>query len=118
MRFDVITLFPGMFEALTEFGVTGRAESQRRLELNFWNPREFTVDRHQTVDDRSYGGGPGMVMKVEPIQKAIAAAREAAPESRRVVYLTPQGRPLNQTAVVELSREPGLILLEIGRAHV
>ena len=111
MRFDVITLFPGMFEALTEFGVTGRAERQRRLELNFWNPREFTTDRHQTVDDRSYGGGPGMVMKVEPIQKAIAAAHEAAPESRRVVYLTPQGRPLNQAAVVELSREPGLILL-------
>ena len=100
-----------MFDALTEFGVTGRAVTQSQLRLNYWNPRDFTSDRHQTVDDRSYGGGPGMVMKIEPIQKAIAAARTASGEKPRVVYLTPQGRPLNQTAVVELSQEPGLILL-------
>ncbi|MCG2633952.1 MAG: tRNA (guanosine(37)-N1)-methyltransferase TrmD [Gammaproteobacteria bacterium] len=100
-----------MFEALSDYGVLGRAVERHQLQLNFWNPRDFTEDRHQTVDDRSYGGGPGMVMKVEPLQRAITAARGSAGGAPRVVYLTPQGLPLTQKSVVELSQEPGLILL-------
>ena len=107
MRFDVITLFPEAFEALTGQGVSARALTRGIAALHLWNPRDFTHDVHRTVDDRPYGGGPGMVMKVEPLRAAIAAARAAAPASR-VAYLSPQGRPLDQEAVRRIARRPGL----------
>ncbi|AHF03696.1 tRNA (guanine-N1)-methyltransferase [Marichromatium purpuratum 984] len=110
MRFDVITLFPEMFGTFAEQGVTGRALTRGLAALQLWNPRDFTHDVHRTVDDRPYGGGPGMVMKVEPLRAAIAAARAAAPASR-VAYLSPQGRVLDQAAMVEIATQPGWILL-------
>jgi tRNA (guanine37-N1)-methyltransferase len=109
MRFDVVTLFPEMFAAM-ECGVTGRAIERGLAQLEVWNPRDFAVDAHRTVDDRPYGGGPGMVMLFEPLRSAIHAARSVAPDSR-VLHLSPQGRCLDQAAVTELSRRPGLILL-------
>ncbi len=113
MRFDVITLFPEAFSAITESGITRRAHQQGRYTLNFWCPREFTEDLHCTVDDRPYGGGPGMVMKVEPLARAIEAAKKQQPDAA-VIYLTPQGRKLDQEGVVELSLKEGMILL-LGR---
>ncbi len=95
MRFDVITLFPEQVEQITRFGVVGRAAERGLIELQCWNPREYTSDRHRTVDDRPYGGGPGMLMKVEPLEKAIADVRQANPEGR-LVYLSPQGKLVNQ----------------------
>ena len=109
MRFDIVTLFPGMFDALRE-GITGRALDRGLIELHCWNPREYTTDVHRTVDDRPYGGGPGMVMKVEPLRDAIKAARDVAPDSK-VVYLSPQGRVLTQQAVSQMSRLSGLVLV-------
>lgn len=110
MRFDVVTLFPGLFQVLLGQGVTGRALVRGIAELHLWNPRDFTRDIHRTVDDRPYGGGPGMVMKVEPLRDAIDAARVQAPRSR-VAYLSPQGRPLDQGAVREIALAPGWILV-------
>ena len=75
MRVGVVSLFPQMFDAITQYGVTSRAVNQKKLILDYWNPRDFTQDRHETVDDRPYGGGPGMVMKVEPLQQAIYTAK-------------------------------------------
>ena len=109
MRFDIVTLFPGMFDALSE-GITGRALDKGLIELHCWNPLEYTTDVHRTVDDRPYGGGPGMVMKVEPLRDAIKAARDVAPDSK-VVYLSPQGRVLTQQAVSQMSRLSGLVLV-------
>ena len=109
MRFDIVTLFPGMFDALRE-GITGRALDKGLIELHCWNPRDYTTDVHRTVDDRPYGGGPGMVMKVEPLRDAISAARGKASGSK-VVYLSPQGRVLTQQAVSEMSCLPGLVLV-------
>jgi tRNA (guanine37-N1)-methyltransferase len=109
LRFDIVTLFPGMFDALSE-GITGRALDKGLIELHCWNPREYTTDVHRTVDDRPYGGGPGMVMKVEPLRDAIKAARDVAPDSK-VVYLSPQGRVLTQQAVSQMSRLSGLVLV-------
>lgn len=109
MRFDVISLFPEMFDAM-RCGVTGRAIERGRVRFEFWNPRDYAEDAHRTVDDRPYGGGPGMVMMVEPLRLAIEAARAAAPSSR-VVYLSPQGRRLDQAAARTMAAEPGLILL-------
>jgi tRNA (guanine-N1)-methyltransferase len=114
-RFDVVTLFPPMFEALTRHGITRRAAEEGLYSLHLWNPRDFTTDNYRTVDDRPYGGGPGMVMLAEPLDKAIAAARqqqaEAGVAKPKVVYLSPQGRMLNHEVVMELAREPGLIFL-------
>ncbi len=110
MRFDVVTLFPDMLQAMVGDGVTGRAFDRGLAELAIWNPRDYTSDVHRTVDDRPYGGGPGMVMKVEPLQAAIEDARRAAPESR-VVYLSPQGRRLDQSVVRELAQRDGMILI-------
>ncbi|NEV60471.1 tRNA (guanosine(37)-N1)-methyltransferase TrmD [Thiorhodococcus minor] len=110
MRFDVITLFPDSFRILTEQGVIGRALERGLAELHLWSPRDYTTDVHRTVDDRPYGGGPGMVMKVQPLRDAILAARASAPESK-VAYLSPQGRVLDQTAMVDISRTPGWILV-------
>ena len=110
MRFDVVTLLPDLVRALTDQGVTGRALQRGIADLALWNPRDFTSDVHRTVDDRPYGGGPGMVMKVAPLRDAIAAARAAAPGSR-VVYLSPQGRLLDQAAMIEIAARPGWILV-------
>lgn len=95
MRIDVITLFPQFVQQVISCGVVGRAAEQGLLELYCWNPREYTVDRHRTVDDRPYGGGPGMLMKIEPLQDAIRAVRAKNPDAR-LVYLSPQGRLLKQ----------------------
>ena len=110
-RIDVVTLFPGMFDAITAYGVSGRALERKLLELHLWNPRDFTQDRHRTVDDRPYGGGPGMVMKVQPLRDALNAARAATAEPAHVVYLSPQGRVLSQDGVRELSSHPRLVFI-------
>ncbi len=111
MRIDVVSLFPAMFAALTEHGVTGRALSRGLAELGLWNPRDYTHDNYQTVDDRPYGGGPGMVMKVEPLRDAIRAARDAGPANGHVIYLSPQGRLLDQAGVRELAAHEHLVLV-------
>jgi len=106
-----VTLFPEMFSAVTEYGITGRAVRDGLLTFRSWNPRDFTHDRHRTVDDRPYGGGPGMLMKVQPLRDAIHAARDAAPGKACVVYLSPQGEPLNQSVVESLVAQERLILV-------
>lgn len=111
MRFDVITLFPEMVEQSARCGVTGRAIEEQRVRLQTWNPRDFTSNTHRTVDDRPYGGGPGMVMKVEPLRDSIRAARKAATETAPVIYLSPQGQPLNQQAIKRFALQSGMILL-------
>jgi tRNA (guanine37-N1)-methyltransferase len=111
MKIALITLFPEMFDSLTEYGVSGRAVKNRLVQCKSFNPREFTQDRHQTVDERPYGGGPGMVMMIEPLRKAIAAAREWAGEEARVVYLSPQGQVLEQSAVNRFATQQSLILI-------
>ncbi len=117
MIFDVITLFPQMFDALTQCGITRRAAEQERYVIKTWNPRDFTADKHRTVDDRPYGGGPGMVMLAEPLAAAISAARERQASvgitKSRVVYLSPQGRLLTHAVVKELVglQDEGLIFL-------
>ncbi len=115
MQFDVITLFPEMFTALTASGITRRAFEQKRCELSLWNPRDFTSDNHRTVDDRPYGGGPGMVMMAAPLEAAISAGRQRQTTMGlprpRTIYLSPQGRPLNHQRVMQLSQEQGLLLL-------
>ena len=115
MRIAVVTLFPEMFAAISDYGITGRAIDQGLLRLETVNPREFTEDRHRTVDDRPYGGGPGMVMKVQPLASALAAARQSLTKdgsgASRVVYLSPQGARLDHRRAVALSREENLVLL-------
>ncbi len=114
-QFDVITLFPSMFSALTAYGVSRRASEDGRYHLETWNPRDFTENNYRTVDDRPYGGGPGMVMLVEPLELAIKAAKQRqhgkGVAQPRVIYLSPQGTPLNHCHVMALSRQPGLIFL-------
>jgi len=110
MKIDIISLFPPMFEAVTGYGVTGRAIERGLLELRVWNPRDFTTDPYRRVDERPYGGGPGMVMLPGPLKAALTPARVANPAAK-VIYLSPQGRPLDQVGVVELSRREGMILL-------
>ena len=115
MQFDVVSLFPEMFAALTQSGVTRRAFEQQRWALKIWNPRDFTQDRHRTVDDRPYGGGPGMVMLAKPLEAAINAARQRQVEmglpAPRVVFMSPQGKPLTHERVMALKDEPGLVIL-------
>ncbi|MBA6418675.1 tRNA (guanosine(37)-N1)-methyltransferase TrmD [Pseudomonas neustonica] len=107
----VVTLFPEMFTALTESGVTGRAVKRGQLEVVFSNPREHAHDRHRTVDDRPFGGGPGMLMKVEPLLESITAIKQQAPSQARVIYLSPQGQPLTQQRVEQLAKLDSVILL-------
>lgn len=107
----VITLFPQMFDAITKFGVTSRAVKQGLLQVECWNPRDYTSDKHNTVDDRPFGGGPGMLMMVQPLTDAIRAAKQAAGGNVHTVYLSPQGRKLDQKGVRELSRYPKLLLV-------
>ncbi len=111
LQVEVITLFPEMFAAIGEYGITSRAVKQGLLRLTCWNPRSYTEDRHQTVDDRPFGGGPGMVMKIKPLKDALAEARKSAGAGARVIYLSPQGRPLKQARVRELAQEQALILI-------
>ena len=111
MRFDIVTLFPAMFSALTEHGVSGRALAAGLAELHTWNPRDDTTDRHRTVDDRPYGGGPGMVMKVEPLRDCLRRARAASTLPATTLYLSPQGQPLDQPLVRRLAGAERLILL-------
>ncbi|HDR1045850.1 TPA: tRNA (guanosine(37)-N1)-methyltransferase TrmD [Pasteurella multocida] len=111
MLVGIISLFPEMFKAITEFGVTGRAVKQNLLQVRCWNPRDFTHDKHKTVDDRPYGGGPGMLMMVQPLRDAIQAAKAKVGEGAKVIYLSPQGRKLDQAGVKELAQHQKLILL-------
>lgn len=115
MRFDVITLFPPMFDAVAKHGITARALEQQLYQLALWNPRDFTSNNYRTVDDRPYGGGPGMVMLAEPLEQAILAAkqsqREAGVANPQVIYLSPQGKMLSHQRVADLASQPGMILL-------
>ncbi|MGB1091855.1 MAG: tRNA (guanosine(37)-N1)-methyltransferase TrmD [Oceanobacter sp.] len=115
MWFGVVSLFPDMFDAITEYGVSSRAGKQGKVTIERWNPRDFTHDNYQTVDDRPYGGGPGMLMKVQPLQDAIQAAKKAAEQvpgsSAKVIYLSPQGRKLDQQGVLKLAQNDKLILV-------
>jgi len=116
MRFDAITLFPEMFDAITQYGVTRRAAEQGKFVLRTWNPREFTSDKHRSVDDRPYGGGPGMLMLAEPLAQAIATSKQSQAQAgvvkSCVIHLSPQGRQLTHEVVKELlERNDGLILL-------
>jgi len=113
--FGVVTLFPDMFSALTDFGVVGRAFRQGLCSLDIANPRDFTSDTHRTVDDQPYGGGPGMVMKPEPLCLSIDSLKsQDAFKSAKVIYLSPQGVPVNQPMVDEWARE-GSIIFVSGR---
>jgi tRNA (guanine37-N1)-methyltransferase len=124
--YGVISLFPEMFDAITEYGVTGRAIRNGLIEFHKWNPRDFTHDKHRTVDDRPYGGGPGMLMMVQPLRDAINAAKKAAntavdsatgnnsssdKEQVKVIYLSPQGRKLDQAGVRELAQHNKLLFI-------
>ncbi|MFO1435999.1 MAG: tRNA (guanosine(37)-N1)-methyltransferase TrmD [Gammaproteobacteria bacterium] len=113
MRIGVVTLFPEMLRAVTDYGITARAVDNALVSVQTWNPRDYATDRHRSVDDRPYGGGPGMVMMVEPLRSAIRAAREALAPST-VIYLSPRGRRLNQAAVKAL-RVRGNLVLVAGR---
>jgi tRNA (guanine37-N1)-methyltransferase len=109
IRFDVVTLFPEMFAAVTQSGITSRALDAGLWSLTTWNPRDFTADRYRTVDDRPYGGGPGMVMLAEPLERTLDAVRTAG--GGRVVYLSPQGKKLDHRRVMELVKEQAVTLL-------
>lgn len=111
MRIDVVTLFPEWVRSVAEYGVTGRAARAGLFELATWDPRDETNDVHRTVDDRPFGGGPGMVMRVQPTRDALRRATAAAPVGARRIFASPQGRPLTQAALAEMASAPGLILL-------
>ena len=114
LRFDVITLFPEMFAAVTGFGISRRALERGLWQLECWNPRDFVdlaENAYRSVDDRPFGGGPGMVMQAEPLERAIEAAQVARAERSRVIYLSPQGRPLTHARVADLAAGAGAILL-------
>lgn len=117
MRFDVITLLPELVESVVQVGVTGRAKKRNLIELHCWNPRDFTEDIHRTVDDRPYGGGPGMVMKADCLLETIRAARAAAPANTKVIYLSPQGKQIKQTMFREISQDTTIesLILLCGR---
>lgn len=115
MRFGIITLFPQMFAAL-DYGITGRAISKGQLSLSYWNPREYVSKessgyKHRVVDDRPYGGGPGMVMMVQPLRDAIVAAKKSLGNDTKVIHLSPQGKRLEQNNVLELAKRPSSILI-------
>lgn len=111
MWFGVVTLFPEMIRAVSDFGVTGRAVRNGLLTIGTWNPRDFTYDKHRTVDDRPYGGGPGMLMMVQPLRDAIYAAREQAGGKVRTIYMSPQGKPLDQATVERLAGYDRILLI-------
>lgn len=107
----VITLFPEMFRAITEYGITGRAVKKELVRLHYWNPRDFAKDKHKTIDDKSYGGGPGMVMKAAPLRDAIQAAKHKLGSNVKVIYLSPQGRKIDHAAIRSFANEERLIFL-------
>jgi tRNA (guanine37-N1)-methyltransferase len=109
IRFDVVTLFPEMFAAVTHSGISGRALETGLWSLGLWNPRDFTRDKYRTVDDRPYGGGPGMLLLAEPLEKALDAVQEAG--GGKVIYLSPQGRKLDHGKVMELAGREAVTLL-------
>jgi tRNA (guanine37-N1)-methyltransferase len=115
MQIDAITLFPEMFEAISQYGITRRALEEKIWSLNTWNPRDFTENAYRTIDDRPYGGGPGMVMLAQPLERAISAAKasqqQAGVEEPWVIHLSPQGAPLNHAMVMNLSKRSGFIVL-------
>ncbi len=111
MRFDVVTLFPDMVSAAASYGVTGRAIERNIVSLSVWNPRDYTQDRHRTVDDRPYGGGPGMVMKYQPLHDAVLSAKQAGHCKAKVVYLSPQGKLITQAMLAEACDISQLILV-------
>ena len=117
IRFDVVTLFPEMFAAVTHSGISGRALGAGLWSIGLWNPRDFTSDNYRTVDDRPYGGGPGMVMLAEPLEQALDAALNAQREQfgqaggGKVIYLSPQGRKLDHAKVMELAGRKAATLL-------
>ncbi|MFM8340095.1 MAG: tRNA (guanosine(37)-N1)-methyltransferase TrmD [Fluviibacter sp.] len=111
MKFAAVTIFPEMFEAITRFGISRRAFENGIATLNSINPRDFATNQYKTIDDRPFGGGPGMVMMPEPLEKAIDAARQSVGAGCRVVYLSPQGKPLTDALVRELAGQPSLVLL-------
>ncbi|MGF1739426.1 tRNA (guanosine(37)-N1)-methyltransferase TrmD [Photobacterium satsumensis] len=111
MKVGIISLFPDMFNAITNFGVTGQAVKKGLLSVETWNPRDFTHDKHRTVDDRPYGGGPGMLMMVQPLRDAIHTAKQSVDGQAKVIYLSPQGRKLDQAGVEELAQNENLILI-------
>ena len=111
MRFDVVTLFPEMITAAASYGVTGRAIERKIVSLSVWNPRDYTHDKHKTVDDRPYGGGPGMVMKYQPLHDAVKSAKQAGSGTAKVVYLSPQGKQITQALLSEACDISQLILV-------
>lgn len=116
MRLDVLTLFPEMVVSAASYGIVGRAQERGIVALSVWNPRDYTHDKHRTVDDRPYGGGPGMVMKYQPLHDALAAAKQAGKgsaknASSKVVYLSPQGKPINQALLAKACETSQLILV-------
>ena len=111
MHFHVITLFPEMIEQACSYGVLGRAIKQGIVNVSCWNPRDYAQDRHRTVDDKPYGGGPGMLMKVQPLADAITAAKQQAGEGTKVIYLSPQGKRLKQSSVKTMAEHEGYILI-------
>jgi len=110
-RFSVVTLFPDMFMPFIEQGVIGRAVKKGLIEVNLVNPRDFAHDKHRTVDDRPYGGGPGMLMMVQPLADAIVKAKQALAENSKVIYLSPQGRTLNYEGVKSIGQHADLVLI-------
>jgi tRNA (guanine37-N1)-methyltransferase len=110
IRFDVVTLFPQMFAAITQSGITSRALEKGLWRLQLWNPRDFTTNNYRTVDDRPFGGGPGMVMLAEPMERTLDAVKSGG-GTGRVIYLSPQGRKLDHRRVTELAKESALTLL-------
>ncbi|MEW6692346.1 MAG: tRNA (guanosine(37)-N1)-methyltransferase TrmD [Pseudomonadota bacterium] len=111
MQIEVVTLFPELVRVIGEHGIPRRALEAGLVSLGLWNPRDYTHDRHRTVDDRPFGGGPGMLMKVAPLREAIHAARAAVPQGSPVIALTPQGRRVDQAEVNRLARLPGMVLV-------
>ncbi len=117
MQLGIVSLFPEMFTAVTDHGISGRAVRSGLMNLEFFNPRDYTTDKHRTVDDKPFGGGPGMLMKTEPLMASIAAAKEAVAsrqvwgEAAKVIYLSPQGRTLKQESIIELAKREGMVLL-------
>ena len=114
MHFEIISLFPEMFDAITKSGITSRALVRDIYSFNVINPREFTADNHKTVDDRPYGGGPGMVMMAEPLAKAVDAAKKshaALGVKSHVIHVSPRGKPLTHAMVMQLSQLQGLVVL-------
>jgi tRNA (guanine37-N1)-methyltransferase len=117
MQLGIVTLFPEMFAAVTEHGISGRAVRSGLMNLELFNPRDYTTDKHRTVDDKPFGGGPGMLMKTEPLMASIAAARQAVrqkqtiDEKARVIYLSPQGQTLKQGSIIDLAKRESMVLL-------